>query len=333
MGNLYQSNNLKRFSGAVRSKHPAAYLGLAIKTIAPLTQFFDLTIQKFVRPNRSPELGNLCRCVFIVCPPRSGGTVIYQALTHALPSIFLSNLHALLPNFGTRILRIGRERLKSPLSFNNYYGYTSHLLDVYEGNEFFEWVHQPLGEMSIDENNRYLRHKFIQLVNLLAPLPSECVIFKNARFFSVVQKIHQAVPEIIFIRVKRDPNQVIESVVRAFYDLGHFHPVPESVAKMSITDPIEFACYQIEAIEASLNKQFACLPDSSQFTIPYEAFCERPYEFINTLAYDFLKLSPGSVRDCPDLAMLTPSRRQKVSDSERLRIHTLAQERFKNKGI
>jgi len=253
--------------------------------------------------------------------------VIYQALTRALPSVYLSNAHALFPSLGTRLLRAGCKRLKAHQSFNNYYGYTSHLFDVYEGNRFFAWAHRVPNGISGDEYDQYIRTEFGRLIALLSPLPSECVIFKNARAYSIVKRLHRAVPEIVFVRVRRDRGQVIESVVRAFHDLDYFHPIPDSLREVAIEDPIEFAFAQIEAIEASLDGQFSHLSPSSRFEIPYEAFCEHPHEFINTLAYDFLNLSPGSVRECSALDRLRPSRRRKVSDAERLRIQALIQKR------
>jgi hypothetical protein len=241
--------------------------------------------------------------------------------------VYLSNAHALFPSLGSRLLRAGRGQLDKHEAFNNYYGYTSHLFDVYEGNEFFEWAHQVPPETGDDECNQYLRTEFGRLTKLLSPLPSECVIFKNARAYSIVQRLHRAIPEIVFVRVRRDRGQVIESVVRAFHELGYFHPVPDPLREIEIKDPVEFACAQIEAIEASLGEQFSHLPPSSQFEIPYEVFCERPYDFINALAYDFLKLPPGSVRECSALTRLRPSRRRKVSNAERLRIQALIQKR------
>jgi hypothetical protein len=322
----HQGNKLKRLMGAIQSKHPAAYLGVAIKTIAPMTRSVDRIAQYIVRQYSSPHSTQV-RCAFIVCPPRSGGTVIYQALTRAISSVYLSNAHALFPSLGSRLLRSRHERLKAYQSFNNYYGYTPHLFDVYEGNEFFDWAHRVPPGVSGDECNQYLRTEFGRLIKFLAPLPCECVIFKNARAYSVVERLHRAVPEIVFVRVRRDRTQVVESVVRAFHELGSFHPVPDSVRVMEIEDPVEFAFAQIEAIEARLDEQFSRLPSSSRFEIPYEAFCERPYEFINALAYDVLKLPPGSVRKCSALARLRASRRRKVSDAERLGIQVLIQKR------
>jgi len=253
--------------------------------------------------------------------------VIYQALTRALPSAYLSNVHALFPSLGSWLSRARRGRLDTHESFNNYYGYTSRLFDVYEGNEFFEWAHQIPPEVRNSGYNQYLRTEFVRLVELLSPLPSECVIFKNVRAYSIVERLHQAVPEIVFVRIRRDRGQVIESVVSAFHELGYFHPVPDPVRGMELKDPAEFACAQIEAIEARLDEQFSHLPLASRFEISYEAFCERPYESINTLAYDFLKLSSGSVHQCSALANLKASRRRKVSDAEQSRIQSLIQKR------
>lgn len=324
MSNQLSSGSLKRLIGAIYSGHPAAFVGIIVKAISLITHRIDPPFRRRSSAySGQPPLP--IRCAFIVCPPRSGGTVIYQALTCALPSVYLSNVHALFPSLGTRLLRAGHKRLETRQTFNNYCGYTSHLLDVYEGNEFFEWIHRIPPGISNEEQNQYLRTEFGKVIKLLSPLPSESIILKNVRAYSAVAKLHHAIPEIVFIRVRRDRQQVIESVVHAFHELGHFHPVPDSLRKMVIKDPIEFAFAQINTIEANLDEQFSLLPKSSQFEIPYEAFCERPHEFVEKLAYDFLKFPYGSVQRCPALTRLRPSTRCKVSGDERLKIQELIQ--------
>ena len=315
-----QGSNLKRLVGAIRSRHPAVYLGLAVKALSPFTRRLDDLILRWAASDLTHQ-PNLPRCLFIVCPPRSGGTVIYQALTRAIPSIYLSNAHALFPALATRWLRSNRSQRRESQTFNNYYGYSSHLFDVYEGNEFFEWLHDPSDAIHL--SNQTLRLKFSRLIEQLSPLPTECVILKNARAYAAVAKLHGAVPEILFIRVKRERSQVVESVVRAFYELKSFHPVPPSLQETNITDPIEYAVAQIEAIEATLDEQFATLSPEARIEISYEAFCLDPYAFINTLTYDFLKFPPGSVQDSSALAQLKPSRRRKVSESDRVKIQSL----------
>jgi len=329
MNEFVQGSGLKRLSGAIRSGHTAAYLGIIIRTTSPLTRridrIFQLPDSEFLSEGPLPV-----GCAFIVCPPRSGGTIIYQALTRAIPSVYLSNVHALLPNLGTRLLRVGRKRSQDRMSFNNYYGYTPNLFDVNEGNEFLHWLHQGPYQAN-GAYKQFLRKRFIRLLKMLSPRPPECVIFKNTRSYSRVKTLHSAVPEVVFVRVRREHDQIIESTVRAYHELGSFHPVPESLRKTVIEDPIQFAFAQIEAIEADLDEQFSQIPSSSQFDIHYSAFCERPYEFIETLAYDFLRLPAGSVRKCSSLSRLRTSRRKKVSDAERLKIRALIEKRERGK--
>jgi hypothetical protein len=300
-----------------------------IKTLSPFTHLMDHLFCTFSRPQKAIDLSQI-RCIFITCPPRSGGTLVYQSLARTLPSVFLCNAHAVFPSLGTKILRAGKKRLRQ-LSFNNFYGYTSHLIDVYEGNEFLRWAHKTFSGLSNSQIKANYRNMYKKLIQRLAPLSNECVIFKNARAYSVVKKIHKDIPEIVFVRVRRERSQVIESVVRAYYDLGYFHPTPNSLRKIQISDPIEYACAQIDAIEISLDKQFSGIRSKSKFEIQYEEFCNKPYDLIRKLAYDFISLPPGAVSESPALNDLIPSERKKVSEVDREKIRSILNQRIMNK--
>jgi hypothetical protein len=301
--------------------HPAAYLGIGIRAAAPITRLVDDALYLLSRNKPKVDISKI-HCIFIVCPPRSGGTLVYQALSRTLPGIYISNIHALFPKMGSRMLRNFNRGL-SKNKFHNYYGYTSSLFDVYEGNELFEWAHRHSVKVPQKKLKDYYRYQFQNLVNNLNPRQNECVIFKNARSYFIAKDLHTAIPELKFIRVKRNRNQIIESVVRAYHDLGYFHPVPHNLKNSSIKDPVEFAVAQIDEIEFTIDQHFNSLPSSSQFIIEYERFCESASQYINAIAYDFLHLPGGSVIECPALSSLEISKRKKVTDNERLKINSL----------
>ena len=135
--------------------------------------------------------------------------------------------------------------------------------------------------------------------------------------------MHNAVPEILFVRVKRDRRKVVESVLCAFNELGYFHPLPSSLQSKKINDPIEFACAQIDEIEKKLDEQFCKLKPIYRFTIQYEEFCKNPYDFIYKLAYEYLNFSEGTVLKSSALDKLKASGGHKVSETERKKINSI----------
>ena len=316
------ARQVKRFSGAARSRNPAARLGIFLMATGPFARLLDRIVYVLARrdqnvPNTQPP------CLMIASPPRSGSTIIYQVLTRTIPCVYISNLHILFPRHASAFL-MKKGLLGNNLSdFTNYYGYTSSIHDVSEGNEVIA------GILKDSANKDLLRERFIGFVTTMKATRERPLIFKNVGAYSNIVQIHLAIPEIRFLRVKRDPEQIIQSVLEAYHELGTFNPVPPSVRELGIRDPIEFAVAQIEAIEARLDEQFSHLPPDSWEKIPYVAFCERPRDFINMVAYDMLKLPPGSVRPCSALTRLKPSTRCKASEVERSRIQALVQNRFR----
>src|SRR5688500_9890598 len=104
-------SGFKRIFGALAPRHPAVAFALLVKLISSLTHLID----KFSAT--PPELKTeKLRCLFLVCPPRAGGTVVFQSLTTALPSIYPMNLHGLFPRSGTKLYR--QFGLKPPTDFS-----------------------------------------------------------------------------------------------------------------------------------------------------------------------------------------------------------------------
>ena len=310
-----------RFLGALKSRHPAAYLGIAIKGVRPVSLILDRFIYKLFGHDRK-TLPKPIRCVMIVGSQRSGATIIYQAITRALPSKYISNVHALFPYLGSQLLEMRRGIHHFSKEFNNYYGYTPYFFDVYEGSEFFEFLHGTSADRC---DERDLRKRFLDLIALLSPDASEIVVFKNARLYSNVVRLHRAVPEIVFLRIRRDPEQVVKSVLRAYHELGSFHPVPVSLQNKFQDDPVAFACELVQEINRELDEQFSKVAASAQMDISYENFCENPWRFVNRLAYDYLNLPQDSVRSSSMIDRLRVSKRQKVSATECMKIQSILQ--------
>ena len=202
--------------------------------------------------------------------------------------------------------------------FNNYNGYTAGLLDVNEGNNIFSWAHKS-------ENPGFLISNFDKLLSKLNPEPNEVLVLKNNLAYDVIDRIYKAVDgkQFIFIRVQRDSQAIIESVVKVYEETKHFQPIPEKLRTADITDPIEFAYQQILIINSILDDQFNKIPEKLKFVIEYEDFCKNPYEYMEILAYKYLDLEKGCIRKCPALDSIRESSRVKVSSNESRRISDL----------
>ena len=280
--------NYKRFLGALLSGKGAAYYAILWKVIKPAGRMVDQLLtnsrQQQLRENET-EIGP---CLLIVSPPRSGSTIIYQVLARAIRCVYFSNLHSILPQTASRFLRSHSLFGDTPLTYQNYYGYTSSIFDVNEGNEAIAGIFQN------SDDPAQIRKNFIQFYQQLGASRKIPLIIKNVRGYEKLLLLHQAVPELIFFRIQRDRKQVINSVLKAYDELGTFHPIPKELLKMTIADEVEFAIRQILSMEQSLKRQQEQISSKKWFTCSYEDFCQNSVSIITKISSDYLELDADS---------------------------------------
>ena len=274
----------KRLKSAVFSGNTAAYLGLMLKFVSPFTKVLDAIIGDKPKNNECPP------CVMMVGPSRTGATIIYQVISRAIPCVYVSNLHALFPRYASKYLFKKELYGKSSLNFNNYYGYTSQLNDVYEGNELVAKIFKG------NPSKEVVRKRFLQFVNSLGATEEKPLIFKNVRYYDKIYQLHKAVPELTFLRVKRNTFNLAQSVLNAYYELGYFHPIPDSLKEKNIIDPIEFSVLQVLEVEKIIDGQLAKMPSEKVLRWNYEDFCKNPWEMIEGLAKNYLKIDKSLLR-------------------------------------
>jgi hypothetical protein len=314
---------IKRFIGAISSNHPAARLGILIKAISPLSNSVDKIIYKVRSIENSSEY-QMPPCLMIVSPPRAGGTIIYQVLTRIIPSVYISNLHRLLPGFASIIMHKTGKFGTNLTGYNNYYGYTTSLYDVNEGNELVDkWFK---GEI----NREIIRERFKKFVKMMRASQDLPLIFKNVRNYKNILNLHQAIPELIFLRVTRNPEQIIQSELKAFYELGTFHPIPEALAKIPINDPIDFCVKQILEIENKMNEQKKHIPQENWMEWSYEDFCNNTIPMIRELAGKYFGMKSNHLREDNLIESLHISNRSKVNEHDAKRISMLINTYYPN---
>lgn len=307
-------NNLQRIIGALKNGGEDAKMGILIHLLSPITQLID----SFILRKNTCDLENV-KGIIISGPPRSGSTLIYQAITCALPCMPFTNLHALFPRHASNIVRhINDDRQASRTQFKNYHGYTSSLYDVNEGNYIFSCAHKT-------DNIEHLNKKFCEIISKLNPSPNEILIFKNVLAYNVLDRIYRATmdKQFVFIRVQRNPQAVIESALKVYKETRNFQPIPESLRKSAIDDPVDFAYQQIKAINATLDNQFKSIPENAKYVIQYEDFCKFPFKYLEKLAYCYFNLPKGSIKKCQALDSLKVSESVKVTKIEGEKIRDL----------
>lgn len=280
---------LTRFMGAAKSGNRAAYLGILLKGLRPLTLILDSVLARKNAPYKHGT--SLPPIVMIVSPPRSGSTITYQVLTRVIASSYLSNLHFLFPKHASSFMSSKQLFGKNMTGFKNYYGYTAKIYDVNECNEIVEDFFKD-GLYPIPIRANFLA--FVQRMEINKRMP---IIFKNVRAYQNILSLHRAVPELIFLRIKRQTKMVIASELKAHYELGTFHPMPPELEHVDKSDAVEFCVRQILAIEESIDRQKKEIDPQVWLEWTYEEFCQKPFDLILRLIRDYLKLDRQVLRE------------------------------------
>lgn len=310
----------KRLFGALSSGNPAARVGILIKLLSPLTNALD-----YIIPSPKTNEYRLPPVLIITSPPRSGSTVTFQTLTRLLPVRYVSNWHALFPKNASRFMIRNNSFGTGLEGFKNYYGYTASLNDVNEANSFFDTIFD--GKPSDDE----IRKRFTQFVARISP-DQGSVLLKNVRNFPNMAALHKAVPEISFLRIERDLEQNIQSVLRAYYELGGFHPIPEAIKHKDQNNPIEFSVLQILEINAEINKQRDQIKTEQWMDMTYERFCNNTIEIVKTLSKQ-LNINEQDIRFKEFKEPLKASFKKKVSEEDAIRVKSLLAQCRTNYGF
>lgn len=266
---------LRRFVRAVSSRNRAARFAIARAALAPVTRTLDRFLAVFVETDKTFE--RIPQCVFICSPPRSGSTVIYQVLSRVLKCSYVTNLHQMFPSTAQLFFKHLSGMFSSPKGLSSYYGHTAEMLNVNEGNGLADYWFKS-------RDPEELRMRFLRTVRWLTGDADLPVIIKNVGAYDKLATLAEAVPELVFLRINRDSKQVVESELKAFYELGYFNPMPEGLRQIDWDDPVKFSVEQIMAMEKTLDSQMGLVPSSQVINVSYESFCAQPEVEIAVLA-------------------------------------------------
>ena len=265
----------RRLFGACTKGGSLAIWAISRKFLSPFCKVIDRVISSLVSKESQSVINQ--GCVLICSPPRSGSTVLYQVVSRVIDCSYVTNLHQVFPMTASVILNNLKAIFGRPKGLKSYYGHTREWRNVNEGNELVDYWFKT--------NDRdAIRKRFIQTLNWLSGNSERAVIIKNVCVYDRLLELHSAVPEIIFVHLSRDTQQVIESELRGYFELGYFNPIPEELIETTVVDPVSFAVRQISYIERRITRQLRQVPDVNVVHWSYEEFCESPADYIEYLA-------------------------------------------------
>lgn len=269
-------------------------LYLAHLTLAANTTLLSLAERLFAPPPRETLRHPP---VFFLGAPRSGSTLMVQAITDAFNIGYMSNRHAQF--FGAPFVA---ERLLHPLGnkprsdFRSWHGVTEgHHAPAESGNWWYRFFprNPPYVELADVDTSKMLlfRRSLAALTNAI----DRPVVFKNLYASFRIQAIAHYLPESLFIVTRRNEidngHSLLEVRQRVFGDYGTWWSMPPpNVTDLQKLPPAHQVIEQIREIHRIIERDlaFAAVPPTRVFELCYDEFCADVPGSIDALERFFL---------------------------------------------
>jgi len=244
-------------------------------------------------------------CVFIIGPPRSGSTIIYQLISSLLDIAYLDNLANLareIPYFGFRLSqRIFGDRTHS--SFSSEYGQTAGggLHAPAEALFFYRWFPHDRHYTEAADLSQTQKSEFSRTVRAMINRAGKPLIIKNLSFSMRLQALKDTLPDARYIVVRRDPLYTCQSVL-----IGRkknrqpenkvWSILPRDYQALEGLDPHEMVVRQVNQIERQIYQDLKNIPGDHILYIDYEQLdtgLEKILETISSLCGPGTKRKPG----------------------------------------
>ncbi|MDX1408716.1 MAG: sulfotransferase, partial [Saprospiraceae bacterium] len=152
--------------------------------------------------------------IFVLGPPRSGTTLLYQLMVQSLGLAYFCNIVDEHPRFAVTLTRLLRSRMRSHQSdFESNYGRTKSIVGPSEGLHIWR---QWFPDSYIDEH--YLTDRMMlaiqQTLGAISETMQSSFVNKDPHHCVRVRVLNSLFPNALFIVIKRDPVATAESMLK-----------------------------------------------------------------------------------------------------------------------
>ncbi|HMB00875.1 MAG TPA: sulfotransferase, partial [Spirochaetota bacterium] len=263
------------------SCNSTAYAVILIKIfhylLLPLDYFFYFIECFFIK---KIDLSRRTGPIFITGLHRSGSTYISQVLADYLPCTALGNFEIFFPRsryIAQKIKKFFYQR-SSVAKHHNFYGYTPGICSIGEAHEFWDqWFGNEHWHIP-DHLQRKTVTAIARRFALMSVISGRPVLAKMLRGSVYLNVINQIFPTAFFIVVKRQPEYVVQSVLKANRDFFGASDKPwglmlkKDIAKKADMSETEYMCARHAELEREFKQQLAKLPSGRYITVRYEDF-------------------------------------------------------------
>lgn len=296
---------------------------------------FFRRMNEALRPNEEALYGDdrvAHPFLFVFGAPRSGTTLMSQALAYALDVGYINNLAArfwLTPLHGVKLAKSVLGTGASP-RFESNYARTSDVRGIHEFGYFWShWLRQrspadvaraPENEASIDWDG--LRRV---LANVQAEFDRPFAA-KNIYGSYHIERLSQVLGKVLWIWIRRDPLNTAVSILdarRRYYgdESNWWSYAPPEYAALTAMAPREQIAGQIACLANYYERETAKAPASSVIRVRYSNLCADPAGVLDTVRQraEALYGCPIAYRDPPPTPFAERTYDDRAGDRDRFR--------------
>lgn len=234
-------------------------------------------------------------CLFIIGPPRSGSTILYQLISSLLDISYVDNLANLArenPYMGNRLSRrIFGNRAHS--SFTSEYGQTSGsgLHAPAEALFFYKWFPDHHFTQASDLSSKQAS-EFRQTLSAMINGANKAMVIKNLSFSLRIQALKEILPDAKYIVVLREPLYTAQSLLQGMRKNKQaknkiWSIRPRNYKELEKLDPLEMVVKQVNQIEQQIVEDLRSIPEENILYVEYEKMggqLESMIDEVNKLA-------------------------------------------------
>jgi len=219
--------------------------------------------------------------VFLVGPPRSGSTLIMQALCDAFKVGYLSNKHCAwfaAPSFAERVFR--PLVVKRPSDYASDHGRTNRPDEPSEcGAWWYRFFRRDPAYVRLDNVSERRMNSFRCSLFKIYQAIGLPLVFKNLYATLRIEPIAHYVPNALFVVIKRDWVDNAHSILKGRKDASGRYDQwwsvpPPNVKKLSRLRPVCQVLGQIQSLNELIDRDIRRLGlEDRTFSIRYEDFC------------------------------------------------------------
>lgn len=227
--------------------------------------------------------------IFIIGPPRSGTTLLYQLLVHHFHLAHFKNTTSpffRVPVMTTKLILQFLKPGPYMSDFTSEYGVSHGWMAPGEAGEIWNrWYptedkegynYTPTGYLS--DRNKHIIYETIALMEDIFQAP---FINKNTKNSVRIQSLAEVFPDALFIQICRNPFDIANSILKARKERGKsvddwWSAMPKEINQLKNKNYLEQICGQVFYIEKNIKEDIEKIGTEKLKIIDYETLCKHP---------------------------------------------------------